>query len=84
MNPYPGLIIHVTADLSTGTQKCIPAIVTDVELDRMILTLFAPIGSDRDAARRVAIMRNPGAFHGLDECSLWWDAAMEADAIPHG
>ena len=82
MHPYPGIIIHVVADLTTGSQKCIPAMVTDVELDRLILTLFAPAGIA--AARRVAIMRNPGAFHGLDECSLWWDAAMEADAIPHG
>ena len=83
MNPYPGLIIHVVADLSTGSQKCIPAMVTDVELDRLILTLFAPVGPATDAARRVALMRNPGAFHPLDECPRWWDVAVD-ELTPHG
>ena len=92
MNPYPGLIIHVVANLSTGSrpgreQKCIPAIVTDVDVDRLILTLFAPVGPATDAARRVVIMRGPGAFHALDECSRWWEMIGPepiGGGFPHG
>lgn len=87
MLPYPGLIIHVVADLSTNEQKCIPAIVTDVDVDRLILTLFAPVGPATDAARRVVIMRGPGAFHALDECSRWWEMIGPepiGGGFPHG